>query len=105
MTQANEAQIQRMLAELWKNLRQEQSTLAPAIAERNWKSIGASLHRLKGVACLIDAVALAKACAQLSTDVQEEAVSSIDESWRLLGIAIDALVEAIESHLSELPAL
>jgi two-component system sensor histidine kinase EvgS len=105
MTQANELQIQRMLAELWKNLRQEQSTLAPAIGERNWKSIGASLHRLKGVACLIDAVALAKACAQLSTDVQEEAVSSVDESWRLLGFAIDELVEAIESHLSELPAL
>jgi two-component system sensor histidine kinase EvgS len=105
MTQANEVQIQRMLAELWKNLRQEREALGPAITERNWKALGASVHRLKGVACLIDALPLAKACAQLSGDVHEQDVARVDESWRELDNAIDELVEDIEEHLTELPAL
>jgi two-component system sensor histidine kinase EvgS len=105
MTQANEVQIQRMLAELWKNLRQERDALEPAITERNWKALGASVHRLKGVACLIDALPLAKACAQLGGDVHEQDVARVDESWRELDNAINELVEDIEEHLTELPAL
>lgn len=105
MTQANEAQVQRMLAELWKNLNQERSVMEPAVADRDWQTLGASLHRLKGVACLIDAVPLAKECARMVGDVQEQASARIDNSWQQMSASIDALLEDIQQHLGQIPAL
>ncbi len=105
VTQADKLQIQRMLAELRKNLWQERDVLEPAIVDRNWTALGASVHRLKGVACLIDAVPLAKACAQLSGDVQGQNVVRVDGSWRTLDSAIDALLDELDNHLLEASAL
>ncbi|WP_372237917.1 transporter substrate-binding domain-containing protein [Pseudomonas sp. LP_7_YM] len=105
MTQANESQIQKMLAELWKNLRQEREILEPAVAVRDWKTLSACLHRLKGVACLIDAVPLARACAQLDSDVRARAPGPIDSAWQLLDATLQALSQSLETHLDEVPAL
>lgn len=102
MTQANEAQIQKMLAELWKNLRQERQVLEPAIVARDWKTLSASLHRLKGVACLIDAVPLAKACAQLDSDVRATP-DGVNSAWQALDTSMQALSLALETHLDEVP--
>lgn len=105
MTQANEAQIQKMLEELWRNLRQERELLEPAIAARDWKTLSASLHRLKGVACLIDAAPLARACAQLDSDVRARTHGSVDSAWQVLHASMAALSQALEAHLDEVPAL
>ena len=105
MTQANEVQMQNMLAELWKNLTQERELLEPATIDRNWKSLSASLHRLKGVACLINAVPLAKRCAQLDGDVQAQVSVGIDASWQGLDASIAALLLEIQAHLIEAPSL
>lgn len=105
MTQANAAQIQKMLAELWRNLRQEREILEPAIAARDWETLSASLHRLKGVAGLIDAVPLAKACAQLDSNVRAQAPDLADSTWQMLDATLHALSQSLETHLEEVPAL
>ena len=105
LTQANEAQLQLMLAELWKNLWQERYALEPAVTVRDWESLSASLHRLKGVAGLIDAVPLAKRCAQLGSDVKARNTASVDASWQHLDACIEALLADIEEHLHDAPTL
>lgn len=103
MTQANDEQIQRLLAELWKNLLHEHSVLEHAAMTQDWEILAASLHRLKGAACLIDAVPLAKACASLDDCVSREGADDLVERWRVLEIAIGNLKIEIELHLIDLP--
>lgn len=105
MTQANEQQMQRLLAELWKNLLHEHSLLESAVHAQDWQGLGASLHRLKGAACLVDALPLAKACAALDESVLREASAQLRERWPVLEAAIDSLRQDIEVHLVELPEL
>jgi two-component system, NarL family, sensor histidine kinase EvgS len=100
MTQANEVQMQRLLTELWKNLQQEAQALQPAISVHDWKTLGASLHRLKGAASLIDAVPLAKACASLDASVRAQSTTELHEQWRALDSAIVQLSSDIQRHLS-----
>jgi two-component system, NarL family, sensor histidine kinase EvgS len=104
LTQANEVQMQRLLSELWKNLRQEWEVMAPAVVAHDWKAMGAALHRLKGAASLIDAVPLAKACAGLDTSVRLKSSSELNEQWRTLDHVIEQLRTEIQHHLSG-PAL
>ncbi|WP_296257615.1 MULTISPECIES: transporter substrate-binding domain-containing protein [unclassified Pseudomonas] len=105
MTQANEAQIQNMLAELWKNLHQERQLLESAIAKHDCKTVSASLHRLKGVACLIDAVPLARACAQLDSEIRAQPAGTLASAWQALDTSISTLRQALEALLHEVPAL
>jgi two-component system sensor histidine kinase EvgS len=105
MTQANDAQMQRMLTELWRNLYHEQVIMVPAVSERNWSALSASIHRLKGIACLIDAVPLAKSCAQLDSRVRAQSATDLAPSWQSLQIAIDALRADLQTHLRETPSL
>ncbi|WP_416194759.1 ATP-binding protein [Pseudomonas sp. AH2] len=100
MTQANAAQMQHLLSELWKNLQQEVEVFAPAIVTQDWKALSASLHRLKGVACLIDAVPLAKACASLDSSVGEQNGTALASQWQTLSGAIDQLRTDIQRHLA-----
>jgi two-component system sensor histidine kinase EvgS len=100
MTQANEVQMQRLLSELWKNLQQEGQALQPAVGAHDWQTLGASLHRLKGAASLIDAVPLAKACASLDASVRAQATTELHDQWRALDIAIEQLSSDIQRHLS-----
>jgi len=102
MTQANEEQMQRMLMELWKNLNQEYQALHPAISELDWKAMGASLHRLKGAACLIDALPLARACAELGANVATQSADRLTERWQALEQSIERLRTDISTYL---PAL
>lgn len=103
MTQANEAQMQRLLSELWKNLRQEWEVLQPAVSALDWTALSASLHRLKGVACLIDAVPLAKACASLDASVRLQSNATLAEQWQMLDSAIEQLRVDIQQHLPGVP--
>jgi two-component system sensor histidine kinase EvgS len=103
MTQANPEQMQRLLAELWKNLSHEHDVLSDAVAALDWKTLSAALHRLKGAACLVDAVPLARACAALDADVQEEREASLAERWATLADAIAGLQADIEPHLNRMP--
>ncbi|RRV08220.1 response regulator [Pseudomonas sp. v388] len=103
MTQANEEQMQRLLTELWKNLGDERDTLQAAVDEVDWATLGAALHRLKGAACLVDAVPLAKACAALAGCVGQEAQATLARHWAVLASAIADLLADIEPHLHHTP--
>jgi len=100
MTQANEEQVQRMLAALRDNLLDEHRGLAAAVGAQDWKSLAASIHRLKGVACLIDAVPLAKACSQLDSSVRQQDSESLAQAWAQLDVSIGSLCAGLEPHLS-----
>ncbi|MFJ2545528.1 transporter substrate-binding domain-containing protein [Pseudomonas sp. NPDC087612] len=99
MTQANNAVLRRMLEELRKNLREESALLASAVQTQGWEAIGVALHRLKGVACLIDALPLAQACAQLEKASQVRSTQAADPGWAALQAAIDQLNQDIEQEL------
>ncbi|MBI6852239.1 transporter substrate-binding domain-containing protein [Pseudomonas cichorii] len=103
MTQANDEQIQRLLGELWKNLRHEREVMQPAVGAHDWKTLSASLHRLKGAACLVDAVPLAKACASLDVSVKSESGSTLSEHWPVLDASIENLRADIELQLVQVP--
>lgn len=103
MTQANDEQMQRLLGELWKNLRHEHEVLRGAVQVRDWETLGATLHRLKGAAYLVDAVPLARACAALDARVKEQSTLTLDERWEALDTVILALRAEIEQHLHALP--
>ncbi|WP_268799855.1 transporter substrate-binding domain-containing protein [Pseudomonas huanghezhanensis] len=99
MTQADEVQLQRMLAALNDNLLTEQKAVSAAIVAPDWKALGASVHRLKGVACLIDAVPLAKACSQLDNSVRQQSNESLMQACSQLDDSIQSLRSSIAPHL------
>ncbi|WP_408733449.1 ATP-binding protein [Pseudomonas sp. LS1212] len=103
MTRASTPALQRMLVELHKNLDQERGALTTAVAQLAWESINASLHRLKGVACLIDAIPLARACADLDAFSREHPSAAPTGPWMALESAIVQLQTEIEGELAENP--
>jgi len=100
MTQANEEQLQRMLAALKENLLDEQRGIDVAVIAQDWKALAAGVHRLKGVACLIDAVPLAKACSQLDSSVRQQNSESLVQAWEQLDASIQSLCAGLEPHLT-----
>ncbi|MNE13699.1 Virulence sensor protein BvgS precursor [compost metagenome] len=84
MTQANNAVMLRMLEELQKNLQDEQGQLAEAVAHLDWERIRASLHRLEGVACLVDALGLARACSDLGMARHGQQPETTQQAWSTL---------------------
>lgn len=100
MTQANEEQLQRMLAALKENLLDEQRGIDVAVSAQDWKALAAGVHRLKGVACLIDAVPLAKACSQLDSCVRQQNSESLVQAWEQLDASIQSLCARLEPHLT-----
>ncbi|PRA71755.1 hybrid sensor histidine kinase/response regulator [Pseudomonas sp. MYb187] len=84
MTQANNAVMLRMLEELQKNLQDEQGQLAEAVAHLDWERIRASLHRLEGVACLVDALGLARACSDLGMARHGQQPEATQQAWSTL---------------------
>lgn len=99
MTQADEAVLRRMLLELWNNLAQEREGLESAVAEVDWSVLAASLHRLKGICCLIDALPLAKACVELEGAARAQCTTALAAGWPALLGAIDSVRRDIEPHL------
>ncbi|RMT01206.1 Sensory box histidine kinase/response regulator [Pseudomonas coronafaciens pv. oryzae] len=105
MTQANPEQMDRLLSELWKNLRHEHDLLEPAVLASDWKTLGACLHRLKGAASLVDAVPLAKACAALDESVRLQSAAGLAERWLTLETAMTCLRADIELQLAAVPEM
>ncbi|MCF5706741.1 transporter substrate-binding domain-containing protein [Pseudomonas syringae] len=103
MTQANEQQMQRLLSELWKNLLHEHTALEASVHARDWNVLGASLHRLKGAASLVNALPLARACMALEESVSREADAETLERWPALEVAIGHLRADIEVRLVTVP--
>ncbi|WP_246237812.1 ATP-binding protein [Pseudomonas akapageensis] len=101
MTQANTPVLQQMLLELHKNLDQEHTALTTAIEERAGEPIRASLHRLKGAACLIDAVPLARACTELDAFCREHPADIPSLQWTTLETVIRQLQADIAIALAE----
>ncbi|MNJ39023.1 Virulence sensor protein BvgS precursor [compost metagenome] len=103
MTQANHQVMQRMLEELQKNLGEEQFLLADAVSRQALDAIRASLHRMEGVACLIDALPLAQACAALSRACRERGPDAVSAAWPALEQAMLQLKADIEKELQKIP--
>lgn len=103
ITQANAAILQTMLQELHRNLEQEREILADAIVRQAREPVRASLHRLKGAACLIDAVPLARACAAVDAYCREEKSEVPEQLWLTLQSAIGQLQDDIAVEIAENP--
>jgi two-component system sensor histidine kinase EvgS len=101
MTQANEQQMQRLLHELWKNLREERQALRQAVEDRDWQTLGAALHRLKGAASLVNAEPLAKACAALDACVSDENDQLLAPRWAELESTVERLQADLEPYVDD----
>ncbi|QJI27538.1 transporter substrate-binding domain-containing protein [Pseudomonas sp. ADAK18] len=99
MTQAEGPVLQRMLQELAKSLEHEHSALSGAMDDQDLARLAASLHRLKGICCLVDALPLAKACVALDVSVRERRSGELPAQWLALSGALAQLRRDIEPYL------
>nr|WP_251029553.1 transporter substrate-binding domain-containing protein [Pseudomonas fluorescens] len=99
MTQADGPVLQRMLQELAKSLEHEHNALSGAMADQDLARLTASLHRLKGICCLVDALPLAKACVALDVSVRERRSDELPAQWLTLSQALVALQKDIVPYL------
>jgi two-component system sensor histidine kinase EvgS len=103
MTQANPQVMRRMLEELHKNLGEEQVLLSEAVSRQALEAVRASLHRLEGVACLIDALPLAQACAALSRVCRDPLPNALEAAWTALEQVMLHLKVDIDRELVKIP--
>ncbi len=101
MIQADGPILQSMLRELASNLEHEHRLLGTAMADHDRTQLRASLHRLKGICCLVDALPLAKACIALETSVREYRDDELSGRWKTLSEALLALRQDIEPCLEQ----
>lgn len=104
MTQANEPVMRRMLEELHKNLGEEQVLLGDALSNQALEVVRASLHRLEGVACLIDALPLAQACSAMTRACRDPATNAIQPAWVALERVMLQLKVDIDRKLQKVPS-
>jgi len=102
MTLADNAVMKKMLDELRSNIAQETQVLEAAVTTADWAPMRAALHRLKGVACLIDAAPMAMACAELDSSAKARESSGLAQQWATLRERLQALSLDIEKQLSEI---
>jgi two-component system sensor histidine kinase EvgS len=95
LTQANAPMMQRMLDELASNLLTEARALDQARQNQDWQHLDEIIHRLKGIASLIDAMPLARAIAGVAASCRERSLTGLDASWPPLESAIAQLQQAI----------
>ncbi|MDU1662250.1 MAG: Hpt domain-containing protein, partial [Stenotrophomonas maltophilia] len=100
MTQADGPILQSMLQELANNLEHEHHLLGHAMAEHDLAQLRASLHRLKGICCLVDALPLAKACIALESSAREYREDELAQRWQNVCVAIRVLQEQIRPYLN-----
>jgi len=103
MTQANHQVMRRMLEELNKNLIEEQGLLGEAAASQAVGAIRISLHRLEGIACLVDAVQLAQACSALSRACAEGSPGALNGAWEEMKRVLSQLNRDIDKELAKIP--
>ncbi len=99
MTQADGPVLQRMLQELARSLEQEHNLMASAMADHDQVRLAASLHRLKGICCLVDALPLAKACVALEGCIREQRNAEIELHWLALREALIEFQVELEAYL------
>ncbi len=100
MTQADGPVLQRMLEELAKNLEHEHDAIRAALAEQDFPRVMASLHRLKGICCLVDALPLAKACVGLESCLREQRIEEVQPLWFVLNEALAEFRVELGAHLN-----
>lgn len=100
MTQADGPVLQRMLEELAKSLEHEHDAIQTALACQDFPEGMCSLHRLKGICCLVDALPLAKACVGLEGCLREQRIDEVEALWRVLNDALAAFRVELGTHLS-----
>lgn len=103
MTQANESVMRRMLEELHKNLGEEQVLLGDALSNQALDAVRASLHRLEGVACLIDALPLTQACSAMTRACHDPATNEMQPAWAGLERVMLQLKVDIDTELQKIP--
>lgn len=103
MTQANHLVMRRMLEELHKNLIEEQLLLSEAVASQAVGAIRISLHRLEGIACLVDAVQLAQACSALSRACADGVPGALHGAWEEMSRVLSQLNRDIDKELTKIP--
>ncbi|MGY2281761.1 ATP-binding protein [Pseudomonas gingeri] len=101
MTLADNEVLQRMLLELWKNLREERGELEETVSGADWEGVAMSVHRLKGIASLVDAIALARACVDMDACLRLKATERLQPEWQVLKAAIDQVMADIEPSLQD----
>ncbi|MBK3471997.1 transporter substrate-binding domain-containing protein [Pseudomonas carnis] len=99
MTQADGPVLQSMLQELAKSLDHEHEVMAGALAERDVARLNASLHRLKGICSLVDALPLAKACVALEQCAREQRGAELEEPWLRLSEVLKAFRRDLQPYL------
>ncbi len=99
MTQADGPVLQSMLQELANNLEHEHRLLGSAVAEQDRVQLRASLHRLKGICCLVDALPLARACIALETSAREHRADELAQRWQTVSGAMGELQAQIRPYL------
>jgi two-component system sensor histidine kinase EvgS len=100
MTQADGPVLQRMLEELAKSLEHEHDAIKAALAEQDFPRVMASLHRLKGICCLVDALPLAKACVGLESCLREQRIEEVQPLWLVLNEALAEFKVELGAHLN-----
>ncbi|TFF05931.1 transporter substrate-binding domain-containing protein [Pseudomonas sp. BCA14] len=99
MTQANGAVLHSMLRELAKSLDREHEVLGLALAEQDMARLSASLHRLKGICSLVDALPLARACMALESCARESRGHGLEAPWSTLSQAMMTLSRDLQPYL------
>lgn len=96
-----DAQIKaRFLAELSRSVRDEIRVLGTAIQCDDREQIKSSLHNLQGAACLVNAVAVAQACARMAVELKLSS-PDFEQPWACLEDALSKLDESISLHLQQ----
>lgn len=99
MTQADATVLRRMLEELARSLGHERAVIETGLAEQDLPRLAASLHRLKGICSLVDALPLAKACVGLEHCLREQDGATLDEHARLLREALLHMSDELSAYL------
>lgn len=99
MTQADGPVLRSMLQELARSLDREHGVLGSALAEQDIARLKASLHRLKGICSLVDALPLAKACMALENSAREQRGVELEAPWQRLSEALMAFRRDLQPYL------
>lgn len=99
MTQADGPVLLRMLEELARSLEQEHNLMVAAMTDHDQARLAASLHRLKGICCLVDALPLAKACVALEGCLREQRNAEVEMHWLALREALVEFQRELDTYL------
>ncbi|WP_338524048.1 transporter substrate-binding domain-containing protein [Pseudomonas batumici] len=100
LTDADSQITRSLLSELRKNIQDEVERITRAVSQDDRAAIEASLHRLKGAAVLINAVAVARSCIAMDSEAKTGA-ADLWPHWEDLKSALHELDISIGQHLQK----